>query len=110
MNLDINKEEHFKLYILSEHRFTFESELNKRGIDFYSDAEEQVFSSHSIRYYLKNSDREQIDQIIVNSKIDSVLDTISGQSNKHAERVWHISIMMLALAALALTIVFIPTV
>lgn len=75
MNLDVTKHNHFKLYILTEDRFTFESELLKNKIDFYSDAQEQINSAHSIRYYLKDSDRIVIDKIISTNKISSGLES-----------------------------------
>ena len=75
MNLDITKHDHFKLYILSEDRFTFESELQNHEIEFYTNSEEQVHSSHSIRYYLKDADRVKIDNIISKNEISSGLES-----------------------------------
>ena len=80
MNLDITKYDHFKLYILPENRFTFENELRKNNIDFFVNLDEQIGSSHSIRYYLKDSDRLKIDKLIKENDINSAVES-SGLVN-----------------------------
>ena len=76
MSFDIKYQDHFKLYVLVQDRFTFESELRKNGIDFYSDTDEQVFTSESIRYFLKSENRLAIDDIVIEKQINTGIESI----------------------------------
>jgi len=71
LDLNILEHNHFKLYILTEDKITFETELLRNGIQFYSNSDEQIDSTFSIRYYLKDEDRQIIDQIIIDNEISS---------------------------------------
>lgn len=80
MKLNINKEDHFKLYVLIQDRFTFEKELLEHGIEYYSDIENQLGVSESIRYYFKTEDQKRVDEIIVKNGINSG-NEITGVTN-----------------------------
>lgn len=63
-NFDIKLKKHFKLYVLLKDQIIFESELNKRGIKYYVEINEQPSIDIGIRYFLLDTDLENVDQII----------------------------------------------
>ncbi|WP_045471417.1 hypothetical protein [Winogradskyella sp. PG-2] len=67
-NFDIKLKEYYKLYVLLKDKIIFESELHKSGIKFYANINEQPFGD-SIRYFLLDSDMENIDRIVTNNGI-----------------------------------------
>ena len=109
MNLDINKIPHFKLYILIENRFKFEEELRNNGIEYLGDVEKQIGVSHSIRYYLKEADREIIDDIIVKNGIDSGIESTGinrYEISLKPVRALILSLVILVLIVIGVSIIF----
>ena len=80
MSFDIKNQDHFKLYVLVQDRFTFETELQKKEIEFYMDTDEQVDVSKSIRYFLKSEDRLEIDKVVVKNQINTGIES-TGVTN-----------------------------
>ena len=68
-NFDIKLKEHFKLYVLLKDKIIFESELQKSGIKYYSEINEQPSIDGGIRYFLLDSDVKKIDRIIIENGI-----------------------------------------
>jgi len=64
------KESYYHIYILLKDRIRFESELNNREIQFHSDIN-QLQSDNSFRYYLLETDKVEIDRILIENKIIS---------------------------------------
>ncbi len=84
---DIKLEDHFKLYILLRDKITFESELRNNGIEFYSGQKEQPIIDGGIRYFLLNSDRPKIDQIIIKNEIIANTETITVSDHRDDKKV-----------------------
>ena len=63
-NFDIKFKEHYKLYVLLKDKIIFESELQKNGITYYTDINEQPSIDGGIRYFLLDSNIENVDRII----------------------------------------------
>jgi len=68
-NFDIKLKEHFKLYVLFKDKITFESELSKNDIRYYSDINEQPMIDSGIRYFLLDSDADKINKIVAENQI-----------------------------------------
>lgn len=68
-NFDIKLKEHYKLYVLLKDKIIFESELQKKGIKYYTDINEQPSIDGGIRYFLLDSDMDSIDQIVIENGI-----------------------------------------
>lgn len=68
-NFDIKYQDHYKLYVLLKDKILFEDELEKRGIKFYCDLNEQPFIDSGIRYFFLDSDMKLVDQIIKENEI-----------------------------------------
>ena len=68
-NFDIKLKEHYKLYVLLKDKIIFESELQKSGIKYYADINEQTSIDGGIRYFLLDSDMENVDRIIIENGI-----------------------------------------
>jgi len=63
-NFDIKLKEHYKLYVLLKDKIIFESELEKSGIKYYADINEQPTIDSGIRYFLLDSDMQNVDRIV----------------------------------------------
>lgn len=63
-NFDIKLKEHYKLYVLLKDKIIFESELEKSGIKYYAEINEQPSIDGGIRYFLLDSDMENVDRIV----------------------------------------------
>ncbi len=74
-DFDIKQKEHYKLYVLLKDQITFESELIKKGIRYYSEINEQPSIDGGIRYFFLDSDMENIDKIIKSNEIVANIET-----------------------------------
>lgn len=63
-NFNIKLKKHYKLYVLLKDKIVFESELKKNGIPYYTDSNEQPFIDGGIRYFLLDTDMQNVDRII----------------------------------------------
>ncbi len=75
-NLYIKYQNHTKLYVLLKDKIIFESELEKDNIPFYSDLDTQPFITSGIRYFILDSDRLKIDEILKMNDIIASTETI----------------------------------
>ena len=87
----------------------FEEELRNNGIEYFTDVEKQIGVSDSIRYYLKEADREIIDEIIIRNGIDSGIE--STGINRYeiplkAIRTLIVSLVILVLIVIGVSIIF----
>ncbi|NUY79651.1 hypothetical protein HUK80_01990 [Flavobacterium sp. MAH-1] len=74
-NANVKFGKHYKLEVLFKDKIIFESELYNHGIDFYFE-EDQPNISQGIKYFLKDSDRAEVDSIIVQNEIVASTETI----------------------------------
>ncbi len=84
---DIKLEDHFKLYVLLKDKITFESELRNNGIPFYANLNEQPNINGGIRYFLLNSDRPKIDEIVIDNEIIANTETIPSSDYRDSKKV-----------------------
>ena len=75
-NFDIKLKKHYKLYVLLKDKIIFESELEKGGIKYYSEINEQPSIDGGIRYFLLDSDMKNVDQIITQNGIIASAESI----------------------------------
>ncbi len=76
-NFNVKYSDHYKLYILQHHRFTFEAELTAAGIDYYTDLDHQP-SMDRIRYFLPSDKRQLIDEISITNDISATIETVAA--------------------------------
>lgn len=98
MSQEVKYKGHFKFYILPKYRFTFESELEKRDIDF--DVDTNIPNSTYIRYFLRDSDRKDIDEIITQNQIVANLESLPSLDYQESRRTMFLVIAMAALLTL----------
>src|SRR5690554_7220960 len=75
-NFDIRLKNHYKLYVLLKDKLIFESELQKNGIKYYYDIDEQPFIDSGIRYFLLDSDRKTVDRILISNSIIATIESL----------------------------------
>lgn len=75
-NFDILLKNHYKLYVLLKDKIVFESELQKNGIKYYYDIDEQPFIDSGIRYFLLNDDRKKVDEILISNSIIGTIESL----------------------------------
>jgi len=73
-NIDILNDPHFILYVMLKDLIIFESELNRNGIKYYSNYQEN-FIHKSIPFYLLESDIETVDHILNKNDILALTET-----------------------------------
>ena len=72
-NANVKFENHFKLYVPFRDKIIFESELINNNIEFYYE-ENQPNINISVKYFLKDSDANEIDKIIRENQIISSIE------------------------------------
>jgi len=77
---------HFKLYVLFKDYILFEALLNKNEIDYYTEISENSFVSEGIRYFLLDSDRIKIDEILKKNDIIASTETIHVTDYRHEKK------------------------
>lgn len=75
-NFDIRLKNHYKLYVLLKDKLIFESELQKSGIKYYYDIDEQPFIDSGIRCFLLDSDRKIVDRILISNSIIATIESL----------------------------------
>src|SRR5688572_11171560 len=73
IKMDLNKDAHYKLYILLRESIIFEAALKEAEIDFIK--EENPVGEH-IRYYFKEEDSQKVDFINKNLKLSISTESI----------------------------------
>ena len=102
---DIKLQDHFKLYVLLKDKITFESELLNNEIHFYSNLNEQPIIDGGVRYFLLDSDRAKIDQIIIENEIMASTETIP--TSDHRDNKKSIKLYFYIVAIVIVTMIFI---
>lgn len=90
----IKKEKNFKLYIPLKEQIIFESEMNKNGIDFYSNLNEQPIINEGIRYFLLETDKIRIDEIIKENGILSGIESTGIVDYTDSKKMYKIYLKM----------------
>ena len=94
-NFDVKHKKHFKLYVQLKDKITFESELEKYNIHYYTNINEQPFIDGDIRYFLLDVDREKIDQILIKNEILASTETIPNNDYKDDYKIIKLSLLIL---------------
>ena len=89
-NIYIKFQEHFKLYVLLKDKIIFEAELDKLGVDFITDLDNQPLITGGIRYYLLDKDRPKVDQILKVNKIIASTETITNSDYRDGKKYFKI--------------------
>lgn len=100
-NFDIRLKNHYKLYVLLKDKLIFESELNKNGIKYYYNIEEQPFIDSGIRYFLLNDDRKKVDEILISNSIIASIESLPITDYKDDKKMMKI-FLLIALIIIAI--------
>jgi|SRR5690554_32332 len=100
-NFDIRLKNHYKLYVLLKDKLIFESELQKNGIKYYYDIDEQPFIDSGIRYFLLDSDRKTVDRILISNSIIATIESLPITDYKDNKKMMKI-FLLIALIIIAI--------
>lgn len=100
-NFDIRLKNHYKLYVLLKDKLIFESELQKSGIKYYYDIDEQPFIDSGIRYFLLDSDRKIVDRILTSNSIIATIESLPITDYKDNKKMMKI-FLLIALIIIAI--------
>ena len=103
----IKNEDHLKLYILLQDKIRFESLLNENNIPFYSNIDEQPDISGGIRYFLLDSDRSRIDNLLIDAEIIAQTETISNYDARAASKLYKMQLVVVIIIVLVFTLILI---
>lgn len=103
-NFVVKTKNHFKLYILLKDKVNLETELDNNGILYYSDIDEQPFIDGGIRYFFLNSDREKIDQILIETGIIASTETIPIYDYRDQQKISKFYLVLILAIFLAATL------
>lgn len=95
-NFDIKFKEHYKLYVLLKDKIIFESELEKSGITYYTNINEQPSIDGGIRYFLLDSDMKKVDRIIKENGIVTNIESNLISDFRDEKKVMKLSIAVAA--------------
>lgn len=93
-NFDIRLKNHYKLYVLLKDKLIFESELQKNGIKYYYDIDEQPFIDSGIRYFLLDSDRKTVDRILISNSIIATIESLPITDYKDNKKMMKIFLLI----------------
>lgn len=104
-NFDIRLKNHYKLYVLQKDKLIFESELNKNGIKYYYDTEEQPFIDSGIRYFLLNDDRKKVDEILISNSIIATIESLPITDYKDDKKMMKIFLLVILVTVAIILII-----
>ena len=93
-HFNIKLKDRYKLYVLLKDKAVFESELQKNGILFYTDTEEQSPIVGRTRFFLLDSDIEKIDRIIIENGITAHIESHLISDFRSEKKIMKISILI----------------
>jgi len=104
-NIYIKQQNHTKLYILPKDQIDFESNLKEHNIPFYSDQNIQPYTDTGIRYFVLDSDRYKIDQLLKDKKIIASTETIPSYDYRDQKKIGTISIIVVSIVIILTLII-----
>jgi hypothetical protein len=107
-NIYIKQQNHTKLYILPKDQIVFESKLIQNNIAFYSDIDLQPFTDNGIRYFILDSDRQKIDEILKVNTIIASTETISSydyRDETKIQKIYWLVALIIVLTLITLDII-----
>lgn len=87
-NPQIIFEDHFKLYVSLKDIVLFQNELEKQSIEYYCDLECQPDFEGGIRYFIRNKDRENLDEMIKKHQIIAGTETIPVSDYREDRKIY----------------------
>jgi hypothetical protein len=81
---------HTKLYILLKDKITFESEMEKRNVDYYCDLKNLTTLENGNRYLIQNIDRIKVDGILIENGIIAETETIQVSDYRDGKKAMNI--------------------
>lgn len=106
-NFEIRYQNHFKLYVLLKDKILFENELEKRGIKYSCDLNEQPFFNYGIRYFFLDSDAKVIDEILIESQIIATNETAPFSDYRDEQKIMKIFLVIAGITALIVILIVI---
>ena len=81
---------HTKLYILLKDKIIFESEMEKRNVDFFCDFKNLTATENGNRYLIQDIDRIKVDEILIENEIIAETETIQFSDYRDGKKVMNI--------------------
>ncbi|WP_162127078.1 hypothetical protein [Flavobacterium phycosphaerae] len=101
---EVKFQNHFKLDVPFKDIIIFESELEKYGIQYYYE-ENEPFISDGVKYFLLDSDREKIDQLLLRNDLIASTETIHVSDYREERKIQKLYLKTLLIAVLIILIV-----
>jgi len=105
-NFEVKLKDHYKLYVLLKDKIKLESELENNRIMYYSDVNEQPFIGGGIRYFFLDSDREKVDQILMEKDIIASTETIPSYDYREQKKISRFYLALILAIFLAVVLFF----
>lgn len=86
-NPEILFKNHLKMYVLLKDKIIFESELEKQSVEYYCYVENQPLLGNHIRYFIKDKDQKEIDNILIKNKIIAETEAIQTSDYRDGKMV-----------------------
>ena len=111
-SIDIKYQDHIKLYVLVKDIIRFEHELNLNQIPYYIEINEQPDTVEGLRYFILDTDRRKVDQLLIENDIIASTETISNYDYRDQKKLYNvyglavIIIVLLVVIGLIVEVVF----
>lgn len=106
--IEVKFHDHYKLYVLLEDSYSFEEKLIENHIPYYlDDLGQPNFHHEGLRFFLRDADREKINQIVIENNISSSTETIRSFVEKSAElNTLYLKVAIIVIVLLSLISIF----
>lgn len=98
-NPEILFKQHLKIYVLLKDKIVFESELENKNIEYYSDLENQPMFENGIRYFILDTDRIKLDKIFRENGIIAHTETIPTLDYRDGKKAMRLYLIVAAFVA-----------
>ena len=99
--MDLNKDPHYKLYVLLRESIVFDASLNEAEIDFIK---EENPIGEDIRYYFKDEDFQKVDSINKDLKLSISTETIPALDYESSRKEIIISLFIVFIIVILIVI------
>lgn len=86
-NPEIIAKDYLKIYVLLKDKIIFESELVKQNIEYYCDIKNLPILGNSIPYFIKNIDKDKLDEMLIKNEIITETETIQVSDYRDGKKV-----------------------
>ena len=106
-SIKIKFQNHFKLYISLKDKIIFDSELINNKINFHVDYENQPSTITDVRYFLLDSDRIKIDDLLKKNQIIASTETITLTDYPLEKKIRYLYFKIFAIVTLIMILIVI---